>query len=74
MVVEVVVASVAVMEIAVVVEVVLGVGVAPAPGGHWYTSNSTRCPPKLDLPQLPGWDPKQGTAGPGLDSRPGALH
>ena len=35
---------------------------------------STRDPPPLDLPHLRGWDPKQGTAGPGWDCRPGALH
>ena len=36
---------------------------------------STRyVPPPLDLPWLPAWDPKQGTAGPGWDCRPGALH
>jgi len=36
--------------------------------------DSARDPPPLDLPWLPAWDPKQGTAGPGWDCRPGALH
>ena len=34
----------------------------------------TRAPLPLDLPPLLTRDPKQGTAGPGLDHRPGALH
>ena len=36
--------------------------------------STRRHPTPLDLPQLPVWDLKQGTAGPGLDDRSGALH
>ena len=35
---------------------------------------STRDPPPLDLRHLRVCDPKQGTAGPGWDCRPGAIH
>ena len=40
---------------------------------HLSVVTSTRAPPPLDPPLLPVWGPKQGTAVPSLDSRPGAL-